>query len=109
MIRYKSDVSIVQNYKTANEPPQHVALLRGTMRLLVLMLIAVLLAPLAKAQYNSGIRGIVSDKTGAVIPGAKVSMVNASTGVSHEMTSSETGAFQFLRLAPGEYLSLIHI
>jgi len=39
--------------------------------------------------------GTVTDTTGAVVPGAKVTLTNTGTGIARSMTSSETGEFVF--------------
>jgi len=51
------------------------------------------------------IRGTVTDQSGGVVPGAKVTVTNESTGISRSMTSSSSGDFQFVNLlAPGVYV-----
>lgn len=60
-------------------------------------------APFVEAQYNSGIRGNVTDAAGAVIPGAAVTITNNATGIAVRVGSSSEGAFDFQRLAPGDY------
>jgi hypothetical protein len=50
------------------------------------------------------IRGTVTDQTGAVVPGAKVKVINTSTGVEKSMLTSTNGYFEFVNLiAPGIY------
>jgi hypothetical protein len=50
------------------------------------------------------IRGTVTDQSGGVVPGAKVTVTNESTGISRSMTSSSSGDFQFVNLlAPSVY------
>src|SRR5579863_7340323 len=50
------------------------------------------------------IRGTVRDQTGAVVPDAKVTVTNPSTGVSKTTVSSSGGAFEFINLlAPAIY------
>jgi Carboxypeptidase regulatory-like domain/TonB dependent receptor len=57
----------------------------------------------AWAQFSSSVQGTVTDSTGAVVVGAKVSLVNTVTHVSAATTSSTTGLYRFLSLAPGSY------
>jgi hypothetical protein len=57
----------------------------------------------AMAQYNSGIRGVVSDPRGAVVPGAKVTVRNNATGIATQVVTDTSGSFDFQRLAPGDY------
>jgi len=58
----------------------------------------------ASPQPPSGaISGTVSDPSGALVPGARVTVVNQSTGVSAEALSNDSGAFSISSLTPGNY------
>lgn len=58
----------------------------------------------ANAQVTTGkVRGLVLDQTGAVVPGAKVSLQNKSTNATATATTSGKGEYQFNDLLPGEY------
>jgi Carboxypeptidase regulatory-like domain len=50
-----------------------------------------------------GIRGVVRDPSGAVIPGASVAARAVATGVEIELKSNTEGAYAFPSLAIGEY------
>ncbi len=50
---------------------------------------------------NAAIVGDVMDATGAVIPGANVTVTNIATGVSRTVQNSEAGAFRIYPLQPG--------
>lgn len=52
---------------------------------------------------RGGISGLVSDPTGAVVPGADVKVVNRATGVSQETRSTTAGRYSFTNLVPGAY------
>src|SRR5437762_6853374 len=65
------------------------------------ILLATLL--LAHAQPSTSLRRLIVDPTGAVIPGAVVSLTNAGTGFKRQALSSEDGVYQFLQAAPGTY------
>ena len=62
-----------------------------------------LLAPLATAQSTSQLNGSVSDPTGASVPGAQVTLIDASTGLKRTATSNGAGLYQFLDVPPGNY------
>ena len=63
----------------------------------------ILLASLT-AQVRSGrISGLVSDTTGAVIPGAAVTVLEIATNQRHEVTSNDAGEFNVPYLAAGLY------
>ncbi len=63
-----------------------------------------LLAALAAAQMSTSvITGTVTDKSGAVVPGATVTAANESTGVSYKQATTETGLYSFPALPAGSY------
>lgn len=70
-----------------------------------LLVAAMLFAPLARAQNaNTGeIKGSVMDPSGAVVPGAAVSIKNVQTGVVTETTTNQSGLYDVPFLAPGNY------
>jgi hypothetical protein len=62
------------------------------------------LAATVVAQTNrGGISGTVTDTTGAVVPGAKVTITNAGTNQSQVLITSSDGAFSALSLEPAVY------
>jgi len=52
---------------------------------------------------TSRISGTVTDATGAVVSGAKVTATNEATGVSHTQTTTEAGLYSFPSLPVGGY------
>lgn len=57
-----------------------------------------------EAQVITGdLVGTVSDVVGAVIPGARVTIVNAETQLQRSMTTTSTGDYVFTLLPPGSY------
>ncbi len=53
---------------------------------------------------NSGdIRGTVTDNSGAVIPNAKVSVLNIDTGVSTDYVTNQDGLYDTSSILPGSY------
>ena len=73
-------------------------------RCLLLAMLSVLvgIAP-ALAQYNAGFQGVVSDSTGAVIPGVKVVARNVATGVDYAAKSNAAGVYFITNLPQGTY------
>jgi len=60
--------------------------------------------PTAHAQQvTAGIKGSVTDVTGAAIPGAGVAATNVQTGIKATVESGSDGSFQFLTLPVGDY------
>jgi hypothetical protein len=67
-------------------------------------LLSVVVCQFAAAQVTQGvITGLVSDSTGAVIPGAKVAAKNVATGMQAETVSSSTGNYVIPNLQIGTY------
>jgi hypothetical protein len=62
-------------------------------------------APRASAQAISTgtVIGVVSDQTGAVIPGATVILTDASTGSNRKTVANKTGQYIFVSVSPGVY------
>ena len=59
----------------------------------------------AFAQFDTAtVVGTVRDTTGGVIPGAKVTLTSAATGISVVKTSTDDGNFEFAAVRPGRYL-----
>ena len=55
------------------------------------------------AQDTTSLNGRVTDSTGAVIAGASVKVTLLSTGAVREITTDNSGQYQFSQLAPGRY------
>jgi len=62
-----------------------------------------LFASLATAQSNSLLNGSVTDSSGAIITGAKITLTDAATGLQRSTTSNKAGLYQFLDVPPGNY------
>jgi hypothetical protein len=60
-------------------------------------------APLAWSQALTSLRGTVSDQSGAVVPGAKVTLTNLDTGISRVTSSGSDGVYELLQVLPGRY------
>lgn len=68
-----------------------------------IVLTVLLPAALAHAQFTASVQGTVTDTSGAAIPGATITLTNAGTNISSHTTSSASGNYQFVSLAPGNY------
>jgi hypothetical protein len=74
----------------------------------VLSLAALLLGLVVSSQVSAQIIsadlvGTVLDKTGAVVPGARVDATNAGTGIKYETKANEVGEYRFNNLPVGTY------
>ncbi len=69
-----------------------------------LLIIPSILVGNAVAQNPGGtISGVISDPSGAVLQGTKVTVTNVNTGVARATQSNETGLYTASALQPGEY------
>jgi len=58
----------------------------------------------AQAQASTAdLRGLVTDPSGAIVPGATVTARSAATGIERTSTTNDEGSYQFFALPPGEY------
>jgi hypothetical protein len=57
----------------------------------------------AYAQFSGTISGVVADSTGAIVPGATLTLRNTATNEQRTATSTGAGVYQFVSLAPGSY------
>jgi hypothetical protein len=57
----------------------------------------------AQTQISGAIAGTITDPTGAAIPGAKITITNAGTGVTKTVKSGAAGDFSVGLLQPGQY------
>src|SRR5262245_7009758 len=67
------------------------------------LLLLTLLPALAHAQATGAISGVVSDPSGAPLPGATVSVVNNATGQTRVANTGADGFFTVPLLQPGSY------
>jgi hypothetical protein len=67
------------------------------------LIAALAVTSIAAPQVNSALSGILSDSSGAGIPGARVTAENTSTGVVSSTTANEVGVYNFPSLLPGVY------
>src|SRR2546425_6034106 len=64
---------------------------------------AVFLVGAAHAQFRAGIQGTVTDSTGAIVKGAKITVTSQETGVSQEAITNDEGFYSVSHLGPGLY------
>ncbi len=76
---------------------------RRVMLLSMLLLVLVVSASSAWAQFTSGIEGTVTDPTGAVVSGATVTIKNEETGASQTFQTGDSGSFRFTTLASSAF------
>ena len=68
------------------------------------LLIAMLLPAPASAQFDAAtVLGTVKDTSGAVVPGATVTLKNVATGITATAVTDAGGSYQFLNVRVGTY------
>jgi hypothetical protein len=77
--------------------------LLALLALLSVCVIGLLPASARADNLYASVRGTVTDPSGAVISGAKLTVTNAGTGIMFSTTSSSSGTFSFLQLPIGDY------
>ena len=70
----------------------------------LVVVISLLVPALLPAQGASGrILGRVADPSGAVLAGAKITLLNEATGISRDAKTNDSGDYSFVEVAPGTY------
>ncbi len=52
---------------------------------------------------STSLRGVVSDPTGALVPGAKITLLDPATGQKFSAGSKASGEYQFTQIPPAKY------
>lgn len=71
----------------------------------IVLFLVFLVSPLAWSQFaqRGGIEGTVFDPSGAVLPGAQVTLLDLAQRQTRELKSDDSGHFEFSNLAAGHY------
>src|SRR5580700_7162165 len=69
----------------------------------VALVLCYLPAAFSQSTTAGDIAGVVSDPTGAVVPGAAGALKSLSTGTTESATTNAQGYYRFALLAPGQY------
>ena len=69
----------------------------------LLAMATLFLGPNALAQITGTLSGTVTDQSGALVPQAKITLVNEATAGKRESVSNSTGYFSFTGLGPATY------
>ena len=57
----------------------------------------------AQTTTSGDIAGVVTDPSGATVPGARVTLKNDAKGNTQESTTNKDGVYHFYLLSPGPY------
>lgn len=78
--------------------------MKSKWHLVAVLILAAAPSQIARAQVlKAQILGAVTDQSGAVVPGAKVKIIDALTNFVREGETNEAGNFFFVNLDPGEF------
>src|SRR5579883_2419115 len=91
---------------SVQSPPAASAAIRNCVSVWILLFasVALLVGASAYAQLDTGgITGTVTDPSGAVVPGAKITLTNEATGFAVLATSTSTGTYSLNAIRPGVY------
>src|ERR1035437_377130 len=79
----------------------NLSLVKRSVGILMAMALLLVFLPFAHAQTTATVSGTVQDPTGAVVPGAQVSLINEATQDTRVAVTSDAGFFAFPSLVPG--------
>jgi hypothetical protein len=80
-----------------------VRLLRAIFIFVIAFASVSILSRIAAGQTNASLRGTVSDQSGAVVVGAKLTLTNTGTGIARTTTSGSDGSYLFDLVQVGKY------
>ncbi|HYK35554.1 TonB-dependent receptor [Alloacidobacterium sp.] len=69
----------------------------------VLLFLFSLISPAFSQTDTTSLRGSIKDPSGAVVPGASVTLTDSATGKVLQATSSASGDYQFVQIPPAKY------
>ena len=75
----------------------------GSLRFFLCVSCLLVCAATASAQFRAGVQGTVTDTSGAIVPGATVTLTSKETGKTQQIKASDEGFYRFDQLAPGTY------
>ena len=77
---------------------------RSVISVTMLCFLVLACAAMASAQANTAdLSGTVTDPSGGVLKGTKVTVTSVSTGASRTTTTDDSGHYSFVQLPPGSY------
>jgi len=79
------------------------AYLNRCFRLAAVVMFTMLSAAAIAQSDLASISGTISDKTGALVPNAEVTLTSETTGAIHKTTTNRSGLYSIPGLAPGRY------
>jgi uncharacterized protein YfaS (alpha-2-macroglobulin family) len=72
-------------------------------RVLIALVFSVLACPLGAQTIRGALTGTVTDSSGALVPGASVTVTNKDTNISDTAVTNAQGTYTFPLVPPGTY------
>ena len=95
---------MIRDVKLGKKKPEPCVTFRFSFILVVgFLFVLLVITPRSQAQVSAAISGRVTDPTGAVVSGAKVTAINLETLAARTTVTDEAGRYSILSLAVGEY------
>jgi hypothetical protein len=76
---------------------------RGLIRFLAACALVIFCSGAAWGQTTASLRGTITDQSGAIVIGAKITLTNTGTGISRETMSGSDGLYLFDQVQVGKY------
>jgi len=95
-MQYARALSLSLQRRTTNSAQKN-------LRFSLLLVLTLLFAGAAHAQFRTSVQGVVTDDTGAVVPGATLTLKDNGTNATLTSTSSGSGVFNFNALPADTY------
>src|SRR6476660_5436349 len=57
----------------------------------------------SQSSYTASVRGVVTDRSGAAVVGAKIAVTETERNVPHTVVTDDAGRFAVTALPPGKY------
>src|SRR5262245_30084750 len=89
--------------KVLSTPQPRATVMRKYSFCLVLVLCLTMLPAAWGQEFRGKIQGLVTDESGAVIPGVSITLLNIKTGIQTVKITNETGLYRFDNVDPGSY------
>ncbi len=99
MIELKTRISVNEGNNRFVE--RNVRFLKRIALSLFTMMVLLSLPTLSSAQATSGVTGVVTDSTGAVVPGVTVTLTDTKNSQELTAKTNEQGVYNFQNVAPG--------
>ena len=74
-----------------------------TNRHLVVCLLAFASSLWSQSSYTASVRGVVTDRSGAAVVGAKIAITETERNVPHTVVTDDAGRYAVTALPPGKY------